>query len=166
VCNKWVVNGLAVMLGASLAVPAEAFFNPGRWMDPSEWFGNNNRNYGPPPPRPVPAQTYPPAYTQPTPYTYPAPAVPAPAPVAPIVTAPAAAPTMATPSPATVPSPTAYPNPSAPIKYEESNPVYPPSTSNSGLEWPDEKFVIDNPQSDQNFSFAPSGYLQGSDKTK
>jgi len=168
--NKWSVYGLVVMLGVSSVAPAQAFFNPGRWMNPSEWFGNNNYNYGPPP-RPMPPQAYPPAYGQPAPYAYPAPTpvappIAAPAPVAPPVVAPAPfAPAAAAPAPIATP-PTTYTAPTPPPKYIENNPVFAPSTSSSGLKWPDEKFVVDSPQSNQNFSFAPSGYLQGSDGTK
>ena len=158
--NKWGVYGLAVVLGVSLVVPAQAFFNPGRWMDPSEWFGNNNRNYGPPP-RPMPAQAYPPAYGQPAPYTYPAPAM-APTPVAPPVTIPAPATT-----PAAVATPPAtYNAPPTSAVYNEDTPEFIPSNSNSGLKWPDKQFGADRPRENSNFSFAPSGYLQGTDSAK
>ena len=160
--NKWGIYGLAVVLGVSLVVPVQAFFNPGRWMDPSEWFGNNNRNYGPPPSRPMPAQAYPPAYGQPAPYAYPAPMT-APVPVAPLVTTPA--PAAATPAAIATP-PATYNAPPTSAVYNENTPEFIPSNSNSGLKWPDEQSIADSPQKDQSFSFAPAGYLQGSDSKK
>ncbi len=153
--KKWGIYGLAVVLGASLVLPVQAFFNPGRWMDPSGWFGNNNRNYGPPPPRPMPAQAYPPAYGQPAPYAYPAPAM-APTPVAPLAT---------TPAPAATPAAT-YNAPPTSAVYNKNTPKFIPSNSNSGLKWPDEQPIADSLRKDQSFSFAPAEYLQDSDSTK
>ncbi len=161
--NKWGVYGLAVMLGVSGVAPVQAFFNPGRWMDPSEWFGNNNHNDRLPPPRPM-LPAYPPAYRQPATYPYPA---ANPAPAAPTVTTPAA---VIAPAPVTVPA-TTDTTPPASTEYKESDPAFAPSTSNSELKWPDESIAADNPKPDQdkpdqNFSFAPAGYLQDSDNTQ
>ena len=85
-----------------------------------------------------------------------------PTPVAPLATTPTPAATPAAPET----PPATYNAPPTSAVYNENTPEFIPSNSNSGLKWPDEQSITGSPQEDQSFSFAPSGYLQGSDSTK
>jgi hypothetical protein len=136
--NKWGVYGVAFVLGFGSITPGYAFnFNPGRWMDPSEWFGND-RPLPPPPMRP---QGYAPGYRLPAPaHAYSPPTMAPTTPATPRTTVPQPSPIM----------------PPAPLKFKEIAPV------GNKLKWTNEKAIIDRPQKDRSFSFAPAGYLQDS----
>ena len=146
--NKWEVYGVSIVLVLGSITSGYAFdFSPGRWMDPSEWFGNNNHNYRPLPPPPMRPQGYPPAYRLPTAPAY-------------VYSAPTVLPTTPATPRAAIPQSSTITPPAAPLKFKESVPAGTPSSHGSKLKWTDKKATMDNQQEDRSFSFAPAGYLQ------
>jgi hypothetical protein len=147
--NKWGVYGVTFVLGFGSITPIYAFnFNPGRWMDHAEWFGNGRPLPPPPPMRP---QSYAPGYRLPAPaHAYSAPTM---APTTPATSRT----TVPQPSPITPPAPVKFGgSAAAPLKFKESAPA------GNKLKWTNEKAIIDRSQKDRSFSFAPEGYLQDS----